>query len=70
VRNGGQQAVGDNARKGTVKKRSQFKSKLAGATAWTKRNKKGGEFMGVKKTGQEEKSSQEVQRCATREVLT
>jgi hypothetical protein len=41
--------VGDNARKGAVKKRSQFKSKLGGVTAWTKRNKKGGEFMAVKK---------------------
>jgi hypothetical protein len=29
--------VGDNARKGAVKKRSQLKTKLGGATAWTKR---------------------------------
>jgi hypothetical protein len=41
--------VGDNARKGAAKKRSQVKTKLGGATAWTKRNKKGGEFMAVKK---------------------
>jgi hypothetical protein len=27
--------MGDNARKGAVKKRSQFKSKLSGITAWT-----------------------------------
>ena len=40
---------GDNARKGAVKKRSQVKSKLGGATAWTKRSKKSGEFMAVKK---------------------
>jgi hypothetical protein len=26
----------------------QFKSKLGGATAWTKRNKKGGKFMALK----------------------
>jgi hypothetical protein len=32
-----------------VKKRSQFKTKLGGATVWTKRNKKDGEFMAVKK---------------------
>jgi hypothetical protein len=32
--------VGDNARKGAVKKRTQLKTKLGGATAWTKRNKK------------------------------
>ena len=36
--------VGDNARKGAVKKRTQLKTKLGGATAWTKRNKKSGEF--------------------------
>ena len=41
--------VGDNARKGAVKKRSQVKTKLGGATAWTKRSKDSGEFMAVKK---------------------
>ena len=41
--------VGDNARKGAVKKRTQLKTTLGGATAWTKRNKKGGEFTAVKK---------------------
>jgi hypothetical protein len=32
-----------------VKKRTQLKGKLMGKTAWTKRNKKGGQFMAVKK---------------------
>ena len=41
--------VGDNARKGAVKKRSQVKTTLDGASAWTKRNTKSGEFMAVKK---------------------
>jgi len=41
--------VGDNARKGAVRKRSQVKTKLAGVTAWTKRSKTSGEFMAVKK---------------------
>jgi hypothetical protein len=41
--------VGDKARKGAVKKRTQLKTKLGGATAWTKRNKTSGEFMAVKK---------------------
>ena len=41
--------VGDKARKGAVKKRSQIKTTLGGATAWTKRNKSSGEFMAVKK---------------------
>jgi hypothetical protein len=40
--------VGDNARKGAVKKRTQLKNKLTGTS--TKRNKKGGQFMAVKKT--------------------
>ena len=48
--------VGDNARKGAVKKRSQVKTKLGGATAWT-RNKKGGEFMAVKKPAKKKKAA-------------
>ena len=41
--------VGDKRRIGAVKKRTQLKGKLMGRTAWTKRNKKGGQFMAVKK---------------------
>lgn len=41
--------VGDNARKGAVKKRSQVKTKLGGATAWTKRDRASGEFMAIKR---------------------
>ena len=41
--------IGDNARKGAVKKRSQLKTKLGDATAWTKRDRTSGEFMAVKK---------------------
>jgi hypothetical protein len=41
--------VGDNARKGAVKKRTQVKTSLGGASAWTKRSKTSGEFMAVKK---------------------
>jgi hypothetical protein len=41
--------VGDKARKGAVKKRTQLKSKLSSATAWTKRSKKSGEFKAMKK---------------------
>jgi len=40
--------VGDNARKGAVKKRTQLKNKLTGTA--TKRNKTGGQFMAVKKS--------------------
>jgi hypothetical protein len=43
------QPVGDNARKGAVKKRTQLKARLGGVTGWTKRNKTSGEFMAVKK---------------------
>jgi hypothetical protein len=34
--------IGDNARKGAVKKRSQLKTTLGGASAWTKRNERVG----------------------------
>ncbi len=42
--------VGDNARKGAVRKRSQLKTAMAGEKNWTKRSKKTGKFMDVKKT--------------------
>ena len=41
--------IGDNARKGAVKKRSQLKTTLGGASAWTKRSKASGEFMALKR---------------------
>jgi hypothetical protein len=40
--------VGDNARKGAVKKRTHLKASLGGVSAWTKRSKTSGEFMAVK----------------------
>ena len=40
--------VGDNSRKGAVKKRSQLENPLTGTM--TKRDKKSGEFMDVKST--------------------
>jgi hypothetical protein len=40
--------TGDNARKGAVKKRTQLKNPLTETS--TKRNKKGGQFMAVKKS--------------------
>ena len=49
--------AGDNARKGAVKERSQVKTKLGGATAWTKRNKKRGKFMAVKKPAKKKKAA-------------
>jgi hypothetical protein len=41
--------VGDNARKGAVKKRSQLKTKVMGEETWTKRSKETGEFRDQKK---------------------
>jgi hypothetical protein len=41
--------TGDNARKGAVKKRSQTKTTMGGATTWTKRSKDSGEFLAIKK---------------------
>jgi hypothetical protein len=49
--------VGDKARKGAVKKRTQMKTKLGGATAWTKRSKTSGEFMAVKKPAKKTKAA-------------
>ncbi len=40
--------VGDNSRKGAVKKRSQLENPITGTM--TKRNKESGEFMAVKST--------------------
>jgi hypothetical protein len=48
---------GDNARKGAVRKRTQLKSKVGGASAWTKRSKKSGEFMAVKKPARKTKAA-------------
>jgi hypothetical protein len=42
--------VGDNARKGAVKKRTQRKTAVMGKAAWTKRDKTSGEFIAVKKS--------------------
>jgi hypothetical protein len=56
--------VGDNARKGAVKKRSQLKTTLGGASAWTKRNKNSGEFIAVKKPAKSKKAAKKIQRCA------
>jgi len=47
--NGGNKPVGDNARKGAVKKRTQRKTKLTGKTTWTKRSTKSGRFVEQKK---------------------
>jgi hypothetical protein len=42
---------------GRGEERSQVKTKLGGATAWTKRDKKGGEFMAVKKPAKKQKAA-------------
>jgi hypothetical protein len=42
--------IGDSARKGAVRKRSHLKTKMQGKEHWTKRSKKTGRFMDVKKT--------------------
>jgi hypothetical protein len=42
--------LGDNARKGAVKKRTQLKGKVSSKPAGTKRNKTSGELPAVKKS--------------------
>jgi hypothetical protein len=49
--------VGDNARKGAVKKRTQLKTKVGGVSAWTKRSKTSGEFMAIKKPAKKAKTA-------------
>jgi hypothetical protein len=44
--------IGDNARKGAVRKRSQLKTKMVGEARWTKRSRASGQFMDVKKRTQ------------------
>ena len=44
--------IGDNARKGAVRKRSQLKTKMQGEEHWTKRSRTTGRFMDVKKSAQ------------------
>lgn len=48
--------VGNKARAGAVKKRTQGKAKYRGATAWIQLNKKSGEFMVVMKTAKKTKA--------------
>jgi hypothetical protein len=43
--------VGDNARKGAVRKRSQLPTKMAGEEHWTKRSRTSGRFVDVKQDG-------------------
>lgn len=40
--------MGDNARKGAVRKRSQLKTKMEGEEHWTKRDRHTGKFMDQK----------------------
>ena len=42
--------VGDRARKGAVRKRSQLKTKVEGEAHWTKRSKTSGQFLDQKKS--------------------
>lgn len=41
--------VGDNARKGAVRKRTQLRTKTMGESTWTKRDKTSGKFLDQKK---------------------
>jgi hypothetical protein len=47
--------VGDNARKGAVRKRTQLRSKTMGEGTWTKRDKNTGKFMDQKKAAAKKK---------------
>jgi hypothetical protein len=49
--------TGDNTRKGAVKKRSQTKTTIVGASGWTKRDRSSGEFMAVKRPRKAKKAA-------------
>ena len=51
--------IGDKARKGAVRKRTQLKTKMQGEAHWTKRSGASGRFMDVK---QEDKRFKGVRR--------
>jgi hypothetical protein len=55
---------GDDARKGAVRKRSQLKTKMQGKARWTKRSRKSGRFMDVKKTESKFKGVRREKRAA------
>jgi hypothetical protein len=42
--------VGDSAREGAVRKRTQLKTKIEGEAHWTKRSKTSGQFLDQKKS--------------------
>ena len=56
--------TGDNARKGAVRKRTQLKGRVQGKLAWTKRSKKSGKFMDVKKSSKKFKGVRREKRAA------
>jgi hypothetical protein len=51
--------VGDNARKGAVRKRSQLKTRIGGATSWTRRDKTSGEFIAAKRPSKKKAAGKE-----------
>ena len=50
--------VGDNARKGAVKKRTQLQTKTMGKKTWTKRDKTTGEFMAIRQPATKKKAAE------------
>jgi len=61
--------VGDKARKGAVRKRSQLRTKVAGEEHWTKRSRASGRFMEVKKDDRKFKGVRREKRAARRKAL-
>jgi hypothetical protein len=62
--------VGDKARKGAVKKRTQLKNKLGGVTAFTKRSKTSGEFIAVKKPAKGKKAAKKFKGVRVEKTAT
>ena len=56
--------VGDNARKGAVRKRTQLRSKTMGEGTWIKRDKNTGKFMDQKKAAKKKFKSARLEKKA------
>ena len=58
--------VGDNARKGAVKKRSQLKTRIMGEDRYTKRSDETGRFMDQKADGKKLKGVRKEKKPASK----
>ncbi|MEH2560815.1 hypothetical protein V1289_000442 [Bradyrhizobium sp. AZCC 2289] len=61
--------IGDNARRGAVRKRTQLRSKTMSESTWTKRDKNTGRFHGSEEGAGEQEASAARRRRADRQGI-